>query len=210
MKPHLVVAGRGLTAIAIGSALAYLIARLTTSVHNPPAWPYAIFLGLALAGGILYFAGQERKTTRPDQPGADAPQYAVIPPPPGGQNFFIGPSSNRANPMMPSSSRHSGMNADSATPIANRRSKLRYTNCMVCGWPFTEPGGQTRPNCRVPPACAKRVAAGWLPGIGDPAVPHNRGLGPALDDGSAVTVPTVAEAKAAQATALSNGMLKLP
>ena len=76
-----------------------------------------------------------------------------------------------------------------------RRTKPRYTNCVVCGWPFSQPGGQTRPNCQAPSACAKRVNSGWLPGIGDPRNPHNLG---------AVTAD---EAKANQAAALANGML---
>jgi hypothetical protein len=80
-------------------------------------------------------------------------------------------------------------------PGRARSATTRHTNCVVCGWPFTTPGGQTRPNCQVSRACAARVRAGWLPGIGDPGRPH--GLGSV----------TVDEARANQAAALSSGML---
>jgi hypothetical protein len=77
----------------------------------------------------------------------------------------------------------------------SKDSKSRYTNCVVCGWRFKEPGGQTRPNCKVPNACATRVSDGWLPGIGDPRKPHNLGG------------VTVAQARANQAAAIADGML---
>jgi hypothetical protein len=84
---------------------------------------------------------------------------------------------------------------------------LATKTVSLCGWPFTQEGGRTRPNCRVPNACADRVARGWLPGIGDPANPHNRGLGPVPTDGTPARVPTVAQAKAAQAKAIADGLL---
>jgi len=59
----------------------------------------------------------------------------------------------------------------------------------------TLPGGQERPICQAPSACAQRVNAGWLPGIGDPRNPHN------------LAVVTVGQARASQAAALASGML---
>jgi hypothetical protein len=108
-------------------------------------------------------------------------------------------TAERASSMPVTSPSHAGGNqhtAPSQSAAADgRRTKPRYTNCVVCGWKFTQQGGQTRPNCRAPNACATRVKAGWLPGIGDPRNPHNLGR------------VTADEARAKQAAAIANGML---
>ncbi len=108
-------------------------------------------------------------------------------------------TAERAGSMLVTSSSHTGGDPHTApsqgAAADGRRTKSRYTNCVVCGWKFTQQGGQTRPNCRAPNACATRVTAGWLPGIGDPRSPHNLGQ------------VTADEARARQAAAIANGML---
>src|ERR1035441_5743265 len=67
MRRHLGVAGRGLAAIGLTSALAYLIATKTSSVTNPPEWLYWLFLGIVVAGVFLYFIGERRPAANPHQ-----------------------------------------------------------------------------------------------------------------------------------------------
>lgn len=86
----------------------------------------------------------------------------------------------------------------------SRGGKPRYTNGVCCGWRFTQAGGQARANCQAPNACAKRVRAGWLPGIGDPAAPHNLGL-PTTAPRS--TPLTVAQAKALRQASMAAGYI---
>ena len=81
MRRHLSTAGGGLAGIGLTSLLAYLIATTTSSVHDPPAWPYWLCGGIAILGVVLYLAAQPRPPLRrrrsgtadPDDPGEGPP-----------------------------------------------------------------------------------------------------------------------------------------
>ena len=67
MKRILETLGRGLAAAGLVSTLGYLIATNTSNIHNPPLWPYWIFLGILAAGGVLYLIAQRGESSSEQQ-----------------------------------------------------------------------------------------------------------------------------------------------
>lgn len=64
MKRHLVLAGQSLAAAGLTGVVLYVVG--TATQRSWPFWPYWIFGGMLVAGGVLYFAGQSRP-----EPGGD-------------------------------------------------------------------------------------------------------------------------------------------
>jgi len=60
MKRHLELAGKSLASAGLLGIVSYVIA--TATQRSWPFWPYWIFIGMLLLGGVLYFLGQSRPT----------------------------------------------------------------------------------------------------------------------------------------------------
>lgn len=58
MKRHLVLAGKSLAAAGLTGIVLYVVG--TATQRSWPFWPYWIFGGMLVVGGVLYFAGQSR------------------------------------------------------------------------------------------------------------------------------------------------------
>jgi hypothetical protein len=58
MKRHLVLAGKSLAAAGLTGIVLYVVG--TATQRSWPFWPYWIFCGMLVVGGVLYFTGQSR------------------------------------------------------------------------------------------------------------------------------------------------------
>jgi len=61
MKRHLDLAGKSLAGAGLTGIVLYVVG--TATQRSWPFWPYWIFVGMLVVGGVLYFLGQ-----RPDAP----------------------------------------------------------------------------------------------------------------------------------------------
>ena len=69
MKRHLLLAGKSLAAAGLTGIVLYVVG--TATQRSWPFWPYWIFGGMLVVGGMLYFMGQSRPESSPDAAAID-------------------------------------------------------------------------------------------------------------------------------------------
>jgi hypothetical protein len=80
MKRHLDLAGKSLAGAGLSGIVLYVVG--TATQRSWPFWPYWIFIGMLVGGGVLYFLGQSRPrldaTITEDQDSQPAPAFTDL------------------------------------------------------------------------------------------------------------------------------------